>query len=301
MTDKTYNFGEKTKEKVKCSPPKKDKDGKDIFWEELEVWQTPKYLQSKEKAIEIIEKGGYGVTEGDFWILMNKGGSKMCYTGLIISHNGVLKINAKLDKEKRFKPECADIYKDINGDIVMRYVSPEQGIYEFGEVSPKNCKNEYPYAMALKRLQDRVVLKTSEIAFFGIYSDSESDSFKEAPDESKEESLKDNKGFFKEPKGPLAGIAEQGNQEMQEKKAEKKAVDTEEKLKKEEEGLERLKATLASFGSVAEIEGYLNETPRGSKSTRLQVINRMNEINVGQAKVIIRDAKFAVDPEYKGE
>lgn len=109
------------------------------------------------------------------------------------------------------------------------------------------------------------------------------------------------KGFFKEPAGALANIAAQGNQEMQEKKAEKKAVDTEEKLKKEEEGLKRLKTTLVGFGSVAEIEGYLNEIPSGSKSTRLQAINRMSEINAGQAKVIIRDAKFAVDPEYKGE
>lgn len=108
---------------------------------------------------------------------------------------------------------------------------------------------------------------------------------------------KNDKGFFKKPKGPLAGIAEQGSQEMQEKKAEKKAVDTEEKLKKEEEGLERLKTTLASFGSVAEIDGYLNEIPEKSKSTPLQAINRMSEINAGQAKVIIRDAKFAVDPE----
>jgi hypothetical protein len=125
------------------------------------------------------------------------------------------------------------------------------------------------------------------------------DDSKDDPDA--DEKPKDNKGFFKEPIGALSNIAEQGSQEMQEKKAEKKAVDMQEKLKKEEEGLERLKTTLAGFGSVAEIEGYLNEVPNGSKSTRLQAINRMSEINAGQAKVIIRDAKFAVDPQYKGE
>lgn len=39
----------------------------------------------------------------------------------------------------------------------------------------KNCKNEYPYAMALKRCFDRVVLKLSKLAYVGIMSDSEAD------------------------------------------------------------------------------------------------------------------------------
>ena len=61
----------------------------------LEVWQSPKYEESKKKAKEIIEKYE-GITEADFWILMNKTKSgKMAYTGLIISHNGCLKINDK--------------------------------------------------------------------------------------------------------------------------------------------------------------------------------------------------------------
>ena len=40
-----------------------------------------------------------------------------------------------------------------------------------------NCQNDYPYAMAYKRLFDRVVLKLSKLAYSGIYSDSESEEF----------------------------------------------------------------------------------------------------------------------------
>ena len=38
---------------------------------ECPVWQTPKYLASKDKALEMLNKGEYGLVEGDFWILMN--------------------------------------------------------------------------------------------------------------------------------------------------------------------------------------------------------------------------------------
>lgn len=41
---------------------------------EIEVWQSPKYLESRSKAIELINSNEYkGVLlESDFWILMNK-------------------------------------------------------------------------------------------------------------------------------------------------------------------------------------------------------------------------------------
>lgn len=42
--------------------------------------------------------------------------------------------------------------------------------WSFGEVSPKNNKNAYPYAMAEKRAKDRVVLKLAGLAGF-VYSD----------------------------------------------------------------------------------------------------------------------------------
>lgn len=166
-----YDFGEKTQE---CSNKKGD---------DIPVWQSPKYKESKAKAVEILDSGKYGVKPSDFWILMNETKSgKMAYTGLIISHNGCLKINDAL--ESKFDPSCVTIDKDgFNNSLVYSYCNSEQGIYEVGEVSKSNCKNDYPYAMAFKRLFDRVVLKLSKLAYAGIYSDSEAEEFKDPQNE----------------------------------------------------------------------------------------------------------------------
>lgn len=142
------------------------------------VWQSPKYIAAKEKAIEAINSGKYGLAEADFWILMNLTAKKdkMAYSGLIISHNGCLKINDCL--ESKFTPSCVFFDKDgYKNSLVYSYCNDEQGIYEVGEVSDKNCSNAYPYAMAYKRLFDRVVLKLSKFAYSGIMSDSESEEF----------------------------------------------------------------------------------------------------------------------------
>lgn len=172
---KSYDFGEKKTEY-------NAKLGK-----EVEVWQSPKYLEAKKKAIETLESDMYKgiLSEGDFWILMNATKSgKMAYTGLIISHNGCLKINDVLPAEKRFKPTCVSLTENgYKGSLVYTYINDDQGIYEVGEVSDKNCTNAYPYAMALKRCMDRVILKSSKLAYSGIYSDSEAEEFKNEPDE----------------------------------------------------------------------------------------------------------------------
>lgn len=141
----------------------------------IPVWQSLKYKKAKEKAIELINKKEYGLTEADFWILMNETKSgKMQYTGLIISHNGCLKINDKLGQDKKFNPGSITVDKEgYDNTLVYTYINEEQGLYEVGEVSKGNCKNAYPYAMALKRCFDRVVLKNSKLAYESIYSDSE--------------------------------------------------------------------------------------------------------------------------------
>lgn len=174
-----YDFGEKSQERS-------NKQGCDI-----PVWQSPKYKESKAKAIEILDSGKYGVKPSDFWILMNETKSgKMAYTGLIISHNGCLKINDAL--ESKFDPSCVSIDKDgYNNSLVYTYCNKEQGIYEVGEVSKSNCKNDYPYAMAYKRMFDRVVLKLSKLAYAGIYSDSEADEFKDPQNEREETAPED--------------------------------------------------------------------------------------------------------------
>lgn len=153
---------------------------------EVEVWKTPKYEESKAKAKEWIAKKEYKLTEGDFWILMNETKSgKMAYTGLIISHNGCLKINDALAPELKFRSECLTKDKDAYANsLIYEYNCPEQGLYEVGEVNNANCKNAYPHAMAFKRCFDRVVLKNSKLAYAGIYSEAEAEEFKEpAPDE----------------------------------------------------------------------------------------------------------------------
>lgn len=172
---KTYNFGEKKTENI---------NGKILPVEFI----TPKYKEARNKAIELLESDKYkGILEtSDFWILVNTyaNKTKAMYSGLIISHDGCLKINDVLDEELKFKPECMTLDKEgYNGSLVFTYNCPKQGIYEVGEVSKDNCKNDYPYAMALKRCMDRVILKNSKIAYSGIYSDSEADEFTKRIDE----------------------------------------------------------------------------------------------------------------------
>lgn len=183
MSEKKYTFGEK---KTEYS----SKDGK-----ELEVWKSPKYEIAKKAVIKMLESDDYKdvLDEGDFWILMNRTKSgKMAYTGLIISHNGCLKINDTLPDELKFNPRCIRYYygdddycKTYNDSLIFEYNSSvleendKQRIFEIGEVSSKNCSNDYPYAMALKRCMDRVILKNSKLAYSGVYSDSEAEEFAE--------------------------------------------------------------------------------------------------------------------------
>lgn len=141
----------------------------------IEVWQSPKYIEARDKAIELIESKKYGLKEGDFWILMNETKTgKMGYSGLIISHNGCLKINDNLDN--KINPDGFSMsMQGYNNSLIYTYKDDE--VYEVGEVSKDNCTNAYPYAMALKRCFDRAVLKKCKLAYAGVYSDSEAEEF----------------------------------------------------------------------------------------------------------------------------
>lgn len=152
--------------------------------QQIPVVQSAKYLASRAKAIKAIQERPY-LNEADFWILMNETKTgKMMYTGLIISHNACLKINDNMPEKDKFNPDCVSVDKAGYGDsLVFTYTNKQQGLYEVGEASAQNCKNAYPYAMAYKRLFDRVVLKICKLAFDGIYSDSEADEFKERYEE----------------------------------------------------------------------------------------------------------------------
>lgn len=163
----------------------------DFMKTEAGSWQSPKYIEATKKAVEILESEKYKnvLSASDFWQLTGKTKTgKIAYNGLIISHNGCLKINDVLDKEKRFRPECVEIDKDgYGGSLVFIYCCEEQGIFEVGEVSRGNCTNEYKYAMALKRCIDRVILKNSRLAYSGIYSDGEAEELENEPKEEKPE------------------------------------------------------------------------------------------------------------------
>lgn len=150
------------------------------------TWESPKFLEGKKKAIELIDKTEYGLTEADFWILKTYSEKTVTYAGLIISHNGCLKINDKLSSEAKFVPSCVSWVRNGAGDLVLQYLNDKQGLLEFGEASIKNCTNAYPFAMVLKRLQDRVILKNSKIAFSGIMSEVESEEFKRTEREEQE-------------------------------------------------------------------------------------------------------------------
>ena len=160
-----HNFGEKKTENIKGV--------------ECPVWETPKYKLSRDKAIEMIDSGKYRLADGDFWILMNTyaNGTKVSYTGLIISHNGCLKINDKLDGRDKFYANNLTMTRINDKNIYYEYNDGE--LYEVGEVNDKNCQNAYPMAMAYKRCYDRVVLKKSKLAFYGVYSEEEAEEFRQ--------------------------------------------------------------------------------------------------------------------------
>ena len=271
MTEKTYNFGEKSKENYKT------KEG----WVELEVWQTPKFVISRTKAIELIESKKYGLDEGDFWILKNQGGKKLCYTGLIISHNGCLKINDKLEPELKFKPSSVSFVKDTgNKEKVLSYINEEQGVYEFGEISADNCKNDYPYAMVLKRLMDRVILKNSKVGFFGIYSEAESDDFKDKP-EPKEEVKKEPKknAFNLSNDGDLASGADM----------------TETQKKMNQDDFAGLKAIIENCGSIEELQTIWAD------KKNVAIVNKLKKYELNLHDLLIQ-AKDTMKAELtKGE
>ena len=114
----TYDFGEKKEEII---------NGKKIPVE----FHTPKYKEAKNKAIELLKSDKYKdiLLPSDFWILVNtySNKTKAMYSGLIISHDGCLKINDTLEDKLKFRPECVEIDKDgYGGSLVFKYMCNEQ-------------------------------------------------------------------------------------------------------------------------------------------------------------------------------
>ena len=121
------------------------------------------------KIKELAEK--YKLSKDDFWEL--KRGNKSIW---IITHDACEKIAAK----ENIQFGAPTIYRDSNKDVAI-VGDAKRGnkiIWSTGEASQNNCKAPYPFAMAEKRLKDRLVLKLINAYEYGIYSNSESDNFK---------------------------------------------------------------------------------------------------------------------------
>ena len=158
----------------------------DFMKAEAGSWQSPKYKEAVRKAVEVLESKQYKdvLSESDFWQLTGK--TKTGKTAYRAGKTTVRTGKKAYQTAKRSAKLAKNTAKKTVKATKATYVNPEQGIYEVGEVSRSNCTNAYPYAMALKRCMDRVILKNSKLAYAGIYSDSEAEEFKNEPKEAEE-------------------------------------------------------------------------------------------------------------------
>jgi len=105
-----------------------------------------------------------------------------CHGTWVAYHKAIERIAAKagvfFDKPEMIvnDPASKTVVICVTGKIT-KDGQPVKWEWSFGEVSPANNKNAYPYAMAEKRAKDRVVLKL--VGLHGhVYSEEESDDFK---------------------------------------------------------------------------------------------------------------------------
>jgi len=157
----------------------------------IPVKKLPKYETTKSKVIALLEKEEYKdiLNESDFWILKNynKDKSVCYYSGLIITHDALIKVNDMLNERDKFNQQfCSDpipfVWNGKDG-LRMEYRDGRDGMYEVGEISVANCKNDYPFAMLFKRIFDRVVKRKAKLSM--VYSESEAEEFRE-PQEKEE-------------------------------------------------------------------------------------------------------------------
>ena len=118
---------------------------------------------------EIVKK--YDLTKQDAWLLQ-RGGKSIW----ILTHDACEKIanieNIKVDNIKVLNSE-----KDFVRFIIT-VCKDDIHVSDVGEATKENCQSNYYGCMALKRGFDRGVLKLINAYEFGIYSESESDDFK---------------------------------------------------------------------------------------------------------------------------
>jgi len=128
----------------------------------------------KEQAIEKILAEKYNLKKDCFWF--HEPSQKW-----IITHVGCT-IIAEKENIEFSRPEYV---KNEPGEIVMYGTGTmqdkegnEKSVWTHGEVNRKNCFISYPYAIAEKRLKDRLTLML--ISIYGeVYSEIEKDEFEQ--------------------------------------------------------------------------------------------------------------------------
>ena len=139
----------------------------------------PKYEAARIAADAAIKK--YGLSEDDFWVKkeLSPFKDKIVYSNLILSHSGCIKVNNLQPKERQFKPGCVREGKGTqDGGVALIYSSDEQKLFKTGEASPRNSNVSFLYAVAEKRLFDRVVTALSGLYEEGVYGEDEADAFR---------------------------------------------------------------------------------------------------------------------------
>ena len=113
----------------------------------------------------------YNLDKSDFWEMKFGGKSNW-----IITHDAVEKI-ADIEKVEFHLPQ---VFRDNNSNVAFlgEASKGDKRVWSTGESSSYNNKNPYNFAMAEKRLKDRLVLKIINAYEYGIYSDVEADDFK---------------------------------------------------------------------------------------------------------------------------
>jgi len=96
-----------------------------------------------------------------------------------IKHDAVMKI-ADIEGIAFEKPEIFVTKDGVSfvGTATMKDVTT----WATGEACPANCTNKYLWAMAEKRLKDRLTLKLINAYEYGIYSEEEADAFERKQD-----------------------------------------------------------------------------------------------------------------------
>ena len=111
----------------------------------------------------------YKLSKDDFWEV--RGGI------WVITHNACEKI-AEIEKIKFLQPE---VHYWLDSICLIGFAEKdEKFIWATGEASDQNVKGQgkYYWAMAEKRLKDRLTLKMINAYEWGIYSEEESEAFK---------------------------------------------------------------------------------------------------------------------------